>query len=113
MAQLVKNPPALQQTWVQSLGWEDSLEKGKATHSSILAQRIHGLYRPRDRKESDTTERLSLSLLTYYLNICCASVLSKVYSTKPYHLVSPGGGGGGRKSFMRTLLMPSNFGGFS
>ena len=40
VAQLVKNPPAMGKTWVQSLGWEDSLEKGKATHSSILAQRI-------------------------------------------------------------------------
>ena len=40
MAQLVKNPPAMQETWVQSLGWEDPLEKGKATHSSILAWRI-------------------------------------------------------------------------
>ena len=37
VAQLVKNPPAMWETWVQSLGWEDSLEKGKATHSSILA----------------------------------------------------------------------------
>ena len=37
MAQLVKNPPAMRETWVQSLGWEDPLEKGKATHSSILA----------------------------------------------------------------------------
>ena len=36
MAQLVKNPPAMQETWVQSLGWEDPLEKGKATHSNIL-----------------------------------------------------------------------------
>ena len=36
VAQLVKNPPAMQETWVQSLGWEDPLEKGKATHSSIL-----------------------------------------------------------------------------
>ena len=36
-AQLVKKPPAMQETWVQSLGWEDPLEKGKATHSSILA----------------------------------------------------------------------------
>ena len=35
--QLVKNPPAMRETWVQSLGWEDPLEKGKATHSSILA----------------------------------------------------------------------------
>ena len=37
VAQLVKNTPARQETWVQSLGWEDALEKGKATHSSILA----------------------------------------------------------------------------
>ena len=40
VAQLVKNPPAMQETWVQSLGSEDPLEKGKATHSSILAWRI-------------------------------------------------------------------------
>ena len=40
VAQLVKNLPAEQKTWVQSLGWEDPLEKGKATHSSILAWRI-------------------------------------------------------------------------
>ena len=37
VAQLVKNPPTMQETWVRSLGWEDPLEKGKATHSSILA----------------------------------------------------------------------------
>ena len=37
VAQLVKNPPAMQETWVLSLGWEDPLEKGKVTHSSILA----------------------------------------------------------------------------
>ena len=36
-AQLVKNPPAMQETLVRSLGWEDSLEKGMATHSSVLA----------------------------------------------------------------------------
>ena len=40
MAQLVKNPPVMQETWVQSLGWENLLEKGKAAHSSILAWRI-------------------------------------------------------------------------
>ena len=40
MAQLLKNPPAMQETWVLSLGQEDPLEKGKATHSSILAWRI-------------------------------------------------------------------------
>ena len=51
-AQLVKNLSAMQETWVQSLGWEDSLEKGMATHSSILAWRIpwtvvHGSQRVR------------------------------------------------------------------
>ena len=40
VAQLVKNLVAMRETWVQSLGWEDPLEKGKATHSSILAWRI-------------------------------------------------------------------------
>ena len=40
VAQLVKNLPTVRETWVQSLGWEDSLEKGTATHSSILIWRI-------------------------------------------------------------------------
>ena len=40
VAQLVKNLPAMRETWVRLLGWEDPLEKGKATHSSILAWRI-------------------------------------------------------------------------
>ena len=40
MAQLLKNLPAMQETWVQFLGWEDSLEKEMETHSSILAWRI-------------------------------------------------------------------------
>ena len=61
MAQLVKNPPAMQDL-VRSLGWGDPLEKGKATHSIILAWRIPWtLHTPWDHKESDTTERLSLS----------------------------------------------------
>ena len=37
VAQMVKNLPAMQETWVQSLGWKDTLDKGMATHSSILA----------------------------------------------------------------------------
>ena len=40
VAQLVKNPPSMQETWLQSLGWQDALKKGKATHSSILTWRI-------------------------------------------------------------------------
>ena len=51
MAQMVKNLPAIQETQVRSLGWEDPLEKGKATHSSMLARRI-----PWGHKESDMTE---------------------------------------------------------
>ena len=61
---MVKNPPVMRETWFQSLGWEDPLEEGMATHSSILAWRIpvergawwaivHGV-----AKESGTTERL-------------------------------------------------------
>ena len=40
VAQLVKNPPAMQETWVQSLGWDDPSEKGTASHFRILAWRI-------------------------------------------------------------------------
>ena len=58
VAQLVKNPPVMWETWVWSLGWEDPLEKGKATHSSVLAWRFHELYSPWGHKESDTTEWL-------------------------------------------------------
>ena len=59
----VKNPPAMLETWVRSLGWEDPLKEGMATHSSILAWRIPRLgslagYSSSGRKESDTTERL-------------------------------------------------------
>ena len=44
VAQLVKNPPAMRETWVRSLGWEEPLEKRKATHSNILTWRIvHGV----------------------------------------------------------------------
>ena len=46
MAQLVNNLPAMQETWVLSLGWEDLLEKGMATHSSILAWRIPWTEKP-------------------------------------------------------------------
>ena len=60
----VKKPPAVQATWLGSLGWEDALEKGPATHSSILAWRIpmdRGACRPTDHgvAELDMTERLS------------------------------------------------------
>ena len=56
VAQLVKKLPAMQETWVRSLSWEDPLDKGKATHSSIQPGELHGLYSPWGRKESDMTE---------------------------------------------------------
>ena len=68
VAQILKNPPAMQETWVQSLGWEDPLEEGIATHSSILAWRIPWMeepgrgYSPWDHKESDTTGQRTFSL---------------------------------------------------
>ena len=67
MAQMIKNLPAMWETLVRSLGWEDPLEKGMALNSNILAWRIHGQrsladYSPWSRKELDTTEQLTLSL---------------------------------------------------
>ena len=67
VAQPVKNPPAMQETWVRFLGWEDLLEKGKAAHSSILAWRIPWTIHSVGRKESETTERLSLSLSELFM----------------------------------------------
>ena len=61
VARLVKNLLAMWETWVRSLSWEDPLEKGMATHFSVLAGEFHRLYSPWSPKESDMTERLSLS----------------------------------------------------
>ena len=65
MAQTAKNLPAMQETQVQSLGWEDPLENGMATYSSILAWRISWTEEPGGLQsmetQSDTTEQLSLS----------------------------------------------------
>ena len=61
---MVKNLPAMKETWVRFLGWEDPLEKGMATHSSILAWRIpwteeSGGLQAAGHKELDTTEQLN------------------------------------------------------
>ena len=74
MAQMVKHLPAVRETRVRSLGWEDLLEKEMATHSSTLAWRIPRteepgrLYSPWGRKESDTTERV-LCLLPLLISL--------------------------------------------
>ena len=76
VTQLVKHPPAMCETWIRSLGWEDPLEKGNATHSSIQSGEFHGLHSPCGHQESDTTEQLSLT-----------SVLSKPRASMRYHSV--------------------------
>ena len=75
VAQLVKNPPAMWETWVQSLGWEDPLEKGAATHCSILAGEFQQVLEnsmnyiyPRGHKELDTTFTLVPTELIMYCN---------------------------------------------
>ena len=62
VAQMVKNLPAMRETWVQSLGWEDSPEEGMTTHSSVLAWRIPWTEEPGrlQSKELDMTEQLSM-----------------------------------------------------
>ena len=70
VAQRLKRLPAMRETWVRSLGWEDPLEKEMATHSSILAWRIPwmeepgGLQSTGSQKESDMTEQLHFHFLS-------------------------------------------------
>ena len=86
VAQTVKNPPAVRKTRVQSLGQEDPLEEGMATHSSIPAWRIpmnRGAwwgYSPWGCKESDTTERLTLSVSRREKLVCKTDVQLVVHS---------------------------------
>ena len=68
---MVKNLPTIQEMWVRSPGWEDSLEKGMSTHSSILAWRIPWTEEPGrlskwDRRELDMTEQLSFHFLHHF-----------------------------------------------
>ena len=74
MAQLVKNPPAMGETWVQSLGLEDPLKKGKTSHSSILPWTIPWTVQSRDCNELDTTERL------HFLRCC---ITGGFFTTEP------------------------------
>ena len=72
VAQMVKNLPAMRETWVQFLGREDPLEKGTATHSRILAWRIPWIEEPgglqsTGHKKSDNTEQLTLQI--FHTNI--------------------------------------------
>ena len=83
MAQIVKNPPVMQETWVQSLDWEDPLEEGMATHSSILAWRIPWTEEPGrlclcGHKESDVTEVTKPSTAHVCVGHCASKDKGKV-----------------------------------
>ena len=71
---VIKNPPAVQETQVPSLGWEDPLEKGMVTHSNFLPGKFYGQrslvdYSPWGAKELDLTEQLSLSLFFFFFQL--------------------------------------------
>ena len=87
VAQLVKNLHAMWVSWVRFLGWKDALEKGKATHSSILTWRIPW-NSPWGHKESDRTECLSLSLFKNMLDASCniLIILTSPCGIKSSHL---------------------------
>ena len=73
IVQTVKNPPAMQETWILSLGWEGPLEEGVATHSSILAWRIPGTEEPGGLQSLGSQSRTSLSdhkyIIWIYYNV--------------------------------------------
>ena len=65
MAQLVKNPPAMPEAWVRSLGWEDPLEKGKAAHSSTLAGKIPWTEEPSGLQSTELHPRSKHLLISW------------------------------------------------
>ena len=95
VAQMIKNPPAMEETWVRSLGWENTLEEGMATHTSILAWRISMDRGAWQRTESDMTERLSTAkqniqkkqilFFSFSALIRPHSILSSVLGTRKKH----------------------------
>jgi len=88
VAQLVKNPPAMRETWVWSLGWEDPLEKGKATHTSILAWRIPWTL------QSMGSQRVRQDWMTF------------TFTFFQYELVSPEGTQEGKNTCHQTAATP-------
>ena len=94
VAQMGKNPPAMQGTWILSLGWGHLLEKAMATHSSILAWRIPQTgslvgYNLWDYKESDTTEQLSTYIFTQiwlYFTERSSQIINSFWNLAGYQL---------------------------
>ena len=96
VAQLVKNLPAVQETWVWSTDWKDPLEKEMATHSSILAWKSHGQKRlvgcsPWGHKELGTTGQLTLTYLLKLVGkvFCLVWRTSVLFSTVPIQIYIP------------------------
>ena len=91
MAQLVKNVPAMWETWVRSLGWEDPLRRERLPTPVFWPGEFQGLYSPWGCKESDTTERLSLSPLEKEMAIHSSTLAWKIpWTEEPGRLQSMG-----------------------
>ena len=101
MAQLVKNPPELQETWVWSLGWDDPLEKGKSMHSSVLTWRIpwtvaHGVA---------TSQTWMNFTFTLQFSPICHGLLSGISLTQPHNCIGQRHGHGWLKSNKAPLSL--------
>ena len=93
VAQRVKRLHTMRETWVQSLGQEDLLEKGMATHSSILPGKFHGRrrlvgYSPWGRKESDTTERLHSPSVHFQINLFVSCFKAGIVLFPPLYVLA-------------------------
>ena len=97
LAEKLKRLPAMRETWVLSLGWEDPLEKEMATHSNILAWRIpwtepgelQSIGLQRVRHDWVTSLSLSLSFMEEDASHCCGNFFFKIYLTKKQLLIMP------------------------
>ena len=87
VAQLVKNPPAMREAWVRSMGWEDPLEKGKLPTPVFWPGEFHGLYSPWGQKQLDTTERISLSKLLQEQNKSWRDIIQRSQKVETKHTV--------------------------
>ena len=73
----IKNVPAMQETWVHSLGWEDPLEKGMATHSSVLAWRIPWTEEPGGLQSMGSQSQTRLSNFLSFFSLLCVKLYVK------------------------------------
>ena len=110
VAQLIKNPPAVQETWVRYLGWENPWRRERLPIPVFWLGEFHGLYSPWGCRESDTTEWLwlffsltSLKVLWQLCVFCCIPSLSHKICLKP--LLGGGIGARGFKNCLRPAFM--------